>query len=133
MYTTDFNLWIAQTTQRLREKRWHEIDVEHLVDEVENLGKSDRRDIASQLTRLLYTSSNGNISPSAVQIVGSTDYRCSHPNRISHPRQPQSPKLSGRTTARELSKGASASGEADRFGNIGLSRSLSLRCGVGVG
>jgi hypothetical protein len=53
MYTTDFNLWIAQTTQRLREKRWQEIDVEHLVDEVENLGKSDRRGIASQLTRLL--------------------------------------------------------------------------------
>jgi hypothetical protein len=52
-YTADFNLWIEQTTQLLRSHRWHEIDVEHLIEEVEGLGKSERRAIASQLTRLL--------------------------------------------------------------------------------
>ncbi|MCW5316274.1 DUF29 family protein [Nostoc sp. KVJ3] len=26
-YTTDFNLWIEQTTQLLRSHHWHEIDV----------------------------------------------------------------------------------------------------------
>ncbi len=49
----DFNLWIAQTTQLLREHRWHEIDVTHLIEEIEDLGKSERRGITSQLTRLL--------------------------------------------------------------------------------
>jgi Domain of unknown function DUF29 len=49
----DFNLWIAQTTQLLREHRWHEIDVAHLIEEIEDLGKSERRGITSQLTRLL--------------------------------------------------------------------------------
>lgn len=52
-YLTDFNSWIDQTAQFLRERRWHEIDVEHLIEEVEDLGKSERRGIASQLSRLL--------------------------------------------------------------------------------
>jgi len=52
-YTTDFDLWIQRTVHLLRERRWHEIDLEHLIEEIEDLGKSERRGIASQLTRLL--------------------------------------------------------------------------------
>lgn len=52
-YTADFNLWIQQTAQLLREHRWQEIDLEHLIEEIEDLGKSERRGIVSQLTRLL--------------------------------------------------------------------------------
>jgi len=52
-YLEDFSSWISQTTQLLRERRWHEIDVPNLIEEVEDLGKSERRGIASQLTRLL--------------------------------------------------------------------------------
>ncbi|MDH3604279.1 MAG: DUF29 domain-containing protein [Candidatus Tectomicrobia bacterium] len=52
-YTEDFSLWVQQTVELLRERRWQEIDVEHLIEEVEDLGKSERRGIASQLTRLL--------------------------------------------------------------------------------
>ena len=52
-YLTDFNSWINQTAQLLRERRWHEIDIPSLIEKVENLGKIERRGIASQLTRLL--------------------------------------------------------------------------------
>jgi len=52
-HTRDFNLWIEQTAQLLRSHRWDEIDLEHLIEEVEGLGKSERRAITSQLTRLL--------------------------------------------------------------------------------
>jgi hypothetical protein len=52
-YLSDFNLWIDQTTQLLQEHRWQEIDVVHLIEEIKDLGKSERRAIASQLTRLL--------------------------------------------------------------------------------
>ena len=44
---------MQRTAQLLRERRWHEIDLEHLIEEIEDLGKSERRGIASQLTRLL--------------------------------------------------------------------------------
>ncbi|TVQ06992.1 MAG: DUF29 domain-containing protein [Leptolyngbya sp. DLM2.Bin27] len=53
VYSTDFSDWTRQTAQLLREHRWHEIDLANLIDEVEDLGKSERRAIASQLTRLL--------------------------------------------------------------------------------
>ena len=52
-YSTDMNSWIKQTIGLLREERWNEIDVAHLIEEVEDLGKSERRGITSQLTRLL--------------------------------------------------------------------------------
>jgi hypothetical protein len=52
-YSADFNLWLQRTAQLLREHRWQEINIEALVEEVESLGKSERRAIASQLTRLL--------------------------------------------------------------------------------
>jgi hypothetical protein len=52
-YLTDFNSWIDQTTQLLRDRRWQDIDVAHLIEEIQDLGKSEQRAIASQLTRLL--------------------------------------------------------------------------------
>jgi hypothetical protein len=51
--STDFNLWIQRTSQLLRERRWDEVDVVHLIEELEDLGKSERRAIVSQLVRLL--------------------------------------------------------------------------------
>lgn len=41
-YQTYFNFWIEQTTQLLRENRWQEIDKEHLIEEISDLGKSER-------------------------------------------------------------------------------------------
>ena len=52
-YLRDFSLWVDQTAQLLREHRWQEIDLPKLVEEVEDLGKSERRGMASQLIRLL--------------------------------------------------------------------------------
>ncbi|WP_017654938.1 DUF29 domain-containing protein [Fortiea contorta] len=49
----DFNLWSNITAQLLREHRWQEIDLEYLIAEVEDLGKSEQRAIVSQLIRLL--------------------------------------------------------------------------------
>jgi len=53
IYTTDFNEWVQQTAQLLRSRRWQDLDLQHLIEEVEDLGKSERRGVASQLTRLL--------------------------------------------------------------------------------
>ncbi len=50
---TDFIAWTQHTAQLLRERRWHEIDMEQLIEEVEDLGRSERSSIKSQLSRLL--------------------------------------------------------------------------------
>ena len=52
-YATDFNLWAQQTARLLREQRWQEVDLPHLIEEVEDLSKNEQCGIASQLTRLL--------------------------------------------------------------------------------
>ena len=52
-YATDYHLWTQQTAKLLREHRWQDIDLENLLEEIEDLGKSERRAITSQLTRLL--------------------------------------------------------------------------------
>jgi hypothetical protein len=52
-YLVDFSSWVDETAQLLRDRRWQEIDVEHLIEEVQDLGKSEKRSISSQLTRLL--------------------------------------------------------------------------------
>lgn len=52
-YATDFNLWAQQTARLLREHRWQDLDLENLVEEIEDLGKREKRGIISQLTRLL--------------------------------------------------------------------------------
>jgi hypothetical protein len=52
-YGSDYQDWLLRTARLIREHRWQELDAEHLADEVEDLGKSERRGITSQLTRLL--------------------------------------------------------------------------------
>jgi hypothetical protein len=49
----DFNAWTQHTAQLLRERRWDEVDMEQLIEEVEDLGRSERNSIKSQLSRLL--------------------------------------------------------------------------------
>lgn len=53
LYRQDFNLWAQQTAKLLRQKKFEAIDLEALAQEVEDLGKSERRAIASYLTVLL--------------------------------------------------------------------------------
>jgi len=48
-YNCDLILWARDTAQLLREQRWDAIDWEHLIEEIEDLGKSERSAIGSQI------------------------------------------------------------------------------------
>ena len=52
-YDCDLILWAQDTAQLLREQRWDAIDWEHLIEEIEDLGKSERSAIGSQMERIL--------------------------------------------------------------------------------
>jgi hypothetical protein len=52
-YKTDFFAWTQEQSALIRAKRWSEIDVEHLADEIEDMGKSERRALESRLEILL--------------------------------------------------------------------------------
>jgi hypothetical protein len=53
LYETDFFAWTQQQARLLRERRWNDLDLENLVDEVESVGKSDKREIQSRLAVLV--------------------------------------------------------------------------------
>jgi Domain of unknown function DUF29 len=53
LYDRDFVGWTEQIAAALRQGDWAALDVENLIEEVEALGKSDRRAIKSRLEVLL--------------------------------------------------------------------------------
>ena len=52
LYDADFALWIEDTVQKLKTKDVQNLDWENLIEEVESLGKSDKRRLRSLLWRL---------------------------------------------------------------------------------
>ena len=47
LYEADFYEWTRQQAKLLRERRWDDLDLENLVEEVQSVGISDKREIAS--------------------------------------------------------------------------------------
>lgn len=53
LYHQDFALWIEQTIKQLKSGDFSGIDLENLIEEVESLGKSQKKSVKSYLLRLL--------------------------------------------------------------------------------
>jgi hypothetical protein len=53
LYDTDFDAWARQQAKALRMKDWAALDIEHLAEEVEELRRSERKAVRSQLRRLM--------------------------------------------------------------------------------
>jgi hypothetical protein len=53
LYDTDFVAWAEETARLLRDRRFHDVDLENLAKEIEDLGKSQRDAVRSQLLRML--------------------------------------------------------------------------------
>lgn len=52
LYDTDYQCWLEQTLEQLRAKDFGNLDLENLIEEIESLGKRDKRSISSYLMRL---------------------------------------------------------------------------------
>jgi len=52
-YDEDFAAWALETAQLLRERRFDDIDVDNLVEEVESMAGSQRRELLSRATVLI--------------------------------------------------------------------------------
>jgi hypothetical protein len=53
VYATDFYAWCLTTAQLVREGQWDAIDPEALAEELESLGRSQKRELESRLEVLL--------------------------------------------------------------------------------
>jgi hypothetical protein len=52
-YYEDFYGWTQEQARLLREHRINELDLENLLEEIENMGKSEKRELESRLEVLL--------------------------------------------------------------------------------
>jgi hypothetical protein len=52
-YDKDVILWSKEQARLLRAGRFSELDIEHLADEIEDVGKSEKRELANRMAVLL--------------------------------------------------------------------------------
>jgi hypothetical protein len=53
LYEHDVYAWAMHTATLLREKRFNELDIEHLAEEIESVGASERRELQNRLEVLI--------------------------------------------------------------------------------
>jgi hypothetical protein len=53
LYEQDYYLWIKNTAQLLQQDRLSELDIANLIEEIEDMGKSERRAVESNLDIIL--------------------------------------------------------------------------------
>ena len=53
LYDHDIHAWTQQMAELLRQRRFQELDVAHLVEELETMGRRDRQELVSRLKILL--------------------------------------------------------------------------------
>ena len=53
LYESDIVAWARKQARLLRAGRWDQVDVEHIAEEIEDVGKSEQRELASRMAVLL--------------------------------------------------------------------------------
>jgi hypothetical protein len=54
LYEQDFYAWANQQAALLRDGRFSEADMAHIAEEIESMGKTEKRELVSRLTVLLF-------------------------------------------------------------------------------
>ena len=54
LYEEDFYLWTQRQAELLRLRRFRSLDIEHLIEEIEGLGTSDRSAVESHVINVLW-------------------------------------------------------------------------------
>jgi hypothetical protein len=53
LYETDFYAWIQRQAELLKEKQFDGIDFENLIEELEAMGRSEKRQLLNRLAQLI--------------------------------------------------------------------------------
>jgi predicted unusual protein kinase regulating ubiquinone biosynthesis (AarF/ABC1/UbiB family) len=53
LYEEDFNLWIEETCKAIQNRDFKNMDWDNLLDEIDDMGKSEKRSLESYLQRLI--------------------------------------------------------------------------------
>ena len=67
LYEHDIHAWTRQTAELLRQGRFQEVDIEHLVEELESMARRDRQELQQGEARTLLRQLTRKFGPEAAQ------------------------------------------------------------------
>jgi hypothetical protein len=50
----DFYGWAMAEASLLRQRKWNELDIEHLAEELESMGASEKRELVNRMAQLIF-------------------------------------------------------------------------------
>jgi hypothetical protein len=53
LYDQDFYLWIQTTVQQLKERNLEQLDIENLIEEIDSMGRSEKKELKTRLVVLI--------------------------------------------------------------------------------
>jgi hypothetical protein len=53
LYHRDYDAWLQDNLELLRQSRFEELDIEHLIEEMEEMGRKERGELASRILILV--------------------------------------------------------------------------------
>lgn len=53
LYLTDFYAWTQEQAKLLKQQQWQKLDLDHLVEEIESLGRKERQEFRNRLSLLI--------------------------------------------------------------------------------
>ena len=53
LYEKDYHLWLEETIKLLKEKEFNQIDLDHLIEELESLSRRDKAKVVSLLKQII--------------------------------------------------------------------------------
>lgn len=80
-YETDFFAWTRETAEKIRKGDFSTIDLEALAEEVEDLGRHDRREIRSRIKQILIHLLKWRFQPGYRRDFGESSWRTSIQNQ----------------------------------------------------
>lgn len=60
LYEHDIHAWTQQTAELLRQRRFQEVDIEHLVEELESMARRDRQELMGEFLLEVFRPNNLN-------------------------------------------------------------------------
>jgi Domain of unknown function DUF29 len=78
-YDTDFAEWADHTAAMVRAGRFDEVDREHLAEEIEDLGKSQRASVESLLFQIIFHQAKRKLQPQRARSSWRTSILTSQP------------------------------------------------------
>ena len=114
LYDTDFSAWADKTAQLLAKRRFEEVDLDALIEEVEGLGISQRREYRSYLLRIIEHLLKWTYAPASIFARNERGWRLS----INNPRRAIVALLEDNASAARDRDKALASAYRQALGNV---------------